>query len=110
MIRADARSVAIVGHHRDRVDRADLGAELAALAVLEVEAGEGLAVEHDRRVGAVEPAEQAVDAAREVDARLEAGPPAAGARLRGLARMDDAAGRELLPGAQLGHAYPSSTA
>ena len=58
-------------HHRDRVDRADLGADLAALAVVEVEAVERRAVEHDRRVGAVEPAEQAVDAARELDLRLQ---------------------------------------
>ena len=64
----------------------------------------------DGRVGAVEPAEQAVDALREVDLRLDAGPPAAGSGARGLSRDDGAAGPQLVPVPQLSHGYPSSTA
>ena len=72
------------------VDGADLGADPAALAVVEVEARERLPVERDRGVGAVEPAEQAVHAQRQVDGRLLARAPAAG---RGPGRVGRAARR-----------------
>src|ERR1700693_3991832 len=74
------RSVAIVGDHRNRIHRADERAEVAALADVAVEADERGAVELHCGVRAVEPAEQAVDAAFELDDRLDARAPAAGAR------------------------------
>src|SRR5579859_7126919 len=104
------RSVAIVLDHRDRIDRADDGAELAAFANVVVEADESRAVEPHRRVRAVEPAEETIDAAVQLDDGLEPGPPAAGARPGCFARADDAGEREVAPNAQLRHAYPSSTA
>src|SRR5207344_1717589 len=87
-----------------------LGADLAALAVPVVEARERRPVQEDGRVGAVEPAEQAVDATREVHLRLDARPPAAGLRARGLLSDDGAAGRQLVPVPQDSHTYPSATA
>src|SRR6266568_1053761 len=83
-------SVAIVLDHRNRVDGAHDGAELAALAGVVVEADERRAVESHRRIRAVEPAEQAVDAALEPDDRLEASSPAARARLHCAFRPHDA--------------------
>src|ERR1700675_1838703 len=97
-------SVAIVLDHRNRIDGADNGAELAAFAHVVVEADEGRAVELHRRVRAVEPAEEAVDAAVQLDDGLQPGPPAAGARLGYVARTNDAAEREVAPDAQLRHA------
>src|SRR5262245_61442281 len=104
------RASTIVRHHLDRIDGAHRGAELAPLAEFEVEAREVLAVETDCRIRAVEPAEQAVDAALELHCRLDAGPPAAGTRLDGLRWSDRTGQRELAPAHQLRHAYPSSTA
>src|SRR5581483_7637059 len=103
------RSV-IVGHHGDRVDRADDGAELAALADVVVEAGERRPVEPDRGIGAVEPAQQAVDAPLEVDGRLDAGAPAAGAEACRRLGPERAAEGELSPRHRAWHPYPSSTA
>src|SRR6266545_1106466 len=110
MIVGVATLVATVSHHPDRVDGADRLAQLAALAELVVEADKGRPVQLDRGVGAVEPAEQAVDAGRELDLRLQAGAPAACARLLGLVGTDSAADRELGPFLQLSHSNPSSTA
>ena len=98
----------LIAHHLDRAGRADRGAELAALAVVEVEAGERGPVELDRGVRAVEPAEQAVDAGGEVDLGLEAGAPLAGQRLDRLVADDDAAGLELRPGPQAAHVASSA--
>ncbi len=98
------------GHHLDRGDRTDVGADSAALAVVEVEARERLAVDGDRRIGAVEPAEQAVHAQRQVDGGLLARSPAAGEGPRRVGGSHDPCHGQLLPGAQLVHAYPSASA
>src|SRR6478672_7555004 len=82
-------SAGIVLDHLDRVDGAHLGTDLAALAVVEVEAREDGAVELHGGVGAVEPAEQAVDAQAQVDRRLDAGAPAARAGLHRACGPDD---------------------
>src|SRR5581483_8737591 len=85
-------------------------AQLAALADVVVEAGKRGPVEPDRRIRTVEPAEQAVDAALELDVRLHAGAPAAGARAGRVLGPERAAEWELSPGQRARHPYPSSTA
>src|SRR4029079_12258192 len=81
-------SADIVLDHLDRVDGTHLGTDLAALAVVEVEAREDGAVELDGGVGAVEPAEQAVDAQAQVDRGPDAGGPPARSGLRRHAPTD----------------------
>src|SRR5665213_866640 len=108
-IRAWRVSVDIVDH-LDRVDGTDFRTDLAALAMVEVDALEDGSVEADRRIRAVEPAEQAVHAPAEIDTWLDARAPAAGPRLRGVTRTNDARMRKPAPVAQLRHAYPSPTA
>src|ERR1700675_692093 len=75
-----------IAHHPDRVDGADGFAELAALADVVIEAEKGRPLEPNGRIRTVEPAEQAVDAAREIDLGLQTGPPGAGPRLLCVAR------------------------
>src|SRR6476619_2958223 len=67
-----------IAHHLDRVRRTDCGTHFAALAIVEVEAGKRRPVQHDGRVRAVEPAQQAVDAPLELDRRLQSRPPTPG--------------------------------
>src|SRR6266511_3462659 len=99
-----------IGHHLDRVHGADLGADLAALAVALVEAYERRHLEDDGGVRAIEPAEEAVHAGVHVGARFHAGAPAACLGLRGVVPDDGAAEGKLLPRLQRGHAYPCRTA
>src|SRR5690348_3748209 len=68
----------IVRLHRDRLDWTHCGTELAPLAEVEVEPRERRAVETDGAVRAVEPAEQAVDAAVELDGGPEPCSPRSG--------------------------------
>jgi diacylglycerol kinase len=86
------------------VDDDRLGLDPAALAVVEVEAGECLPVEQDRGIRTVQPAEQAVHAPRDVRGGLLARAPAAGGGTRRVRRPNDARDGQLLPGAQFSHA------
>src|SRR4029450_4016706 len=85
-------STGLLLHHRDRADRARLGAQLASLAVTKVETRERRTVDSHRGVRAVQPAEQAVHALRKVALRHDAGAPAAGLRLLGLVAQNDPTG------------------
>src|SRR5580765_6492176 len=107
---SSCRSSVLIGHHLDRVHGADLRADLAALAVALVEADERRSYEDDRRVGTIEPAEEAVHAGVHVGPRLQAGAPASRLGLDGVVANDGAADRKRAPGLQVRHAYPSSTA
>src|SRR3990170_6614683 len=90
-------------HHRDRARSAHLRADLAALAERVVEADERRALDDDGGVRAVNPAEEAVHAAGEIDGRLRARPPPGRPRLGRLVADDDASGRELARSLQRRH-------
>src|SRR5512141_3457812 len=96
-------TLALIGHHPDRAGGTDDRAELAPLAEALVEAGEGRPVQPDGRVGAIQPAEEAVDTRREIGLGLEPGPPTPGSRLDGLVGADDPGYRKVPPGGQLRH-------